>query len=473
MKKRLFLKFLAAYAVLALACFILISTVGSDLVQEGLETASAKTLYRETSEIAADTSELSFYKKESLESMLDTLQSLAAYQKTEIWYLNTNGEILLSTETGITLDDPYEIKKFNPSSFNSGYYSIGNFFGYFPSKTISVIYPVTSNNHVHGYIAIHNPVSNIVDQRESILLTFHKIFAIIFLLFLSILGLIYLLILRPLHTIQKGIQEYASGNLDYQVDLHSQDELGYLASRLTYMANTLANSEESQKKFISNVSHDFRSPLTSIKGYIEAIQDGTIPPEFQERYLNIILQETKRLEKLTSDLLTLNNLDSKGNYVALSNFDINDMIRNTAASFGGKCISRHISLELILDGMELYAYADFSKIQQVLYNLIDNAIKFSKDNSVIEIETELRREKIHVSVKDHGCGIPRDDIPKIWDRFYKSDSSRGRDTSGTGLGLAIVRDIINQHNQTISVVSTEGAGTEFKFTLDKSMDNTG
>ncbi len=467
MKRRLFFKFVLIYVFLALVNFILISTVGSDRIQKSVEQAKGRELYQESVQIAADMSAVSLYKKDSLEDMLDSLKTVAKYEGSKIWYISTRGEILLSSDLGITTEEPYVIPNFNPASLDSGYYSIGRFFNYFDSDMISVIYPVTSNTRVHGYIAVHSDIKGIIAQRESILRTVHFLFILSFTLSLLILLMIYIWVIRPLRTIQKGILEYSTGNLNYEVDIHSNDEMGFLGSRLTYMANTLATSEESQKKFISNVSHDFRSPLTSIKGYIEAILDGTIPAEMQPRYLNIILQETKRLEKLTKDLLTLNNLDSKGNYMAMSKFDINDVIRNTAASFGGKCISRHISLELILEGTELFVYADYSRIQQVLYNLLDNAIKFSKDDSVIEIETEYRHDKIYVSVKDHGCGIPRDSIPKIWDRFYKSDSSRGKDTTGTGLGLAIVRDIIQQHNQTITVVSTEGVGTEFKFTLDK------
>ena len=131
------------------------------------------------------------------------------------------------------------------------------------------------------------------------------------------------------------------------------------------------------------------------------------------------------------------------------------------------CTSKHISIELLLAAETLYVSADYGKIQQVLYNLIDNAIKFSRNDSSIQVETTERHGKVSVSVRDHGIGIPRNAISKIWDRFYKIDSSRGKDRKGTGLGLAIVKEIINAHNQNINVVSTEGAGTEFVFTLDK------
>ena len=148
-------------------------------------------------------------------------------------------------------------------------------------------------------------------------------------------------------------------------------------------------------------------------------------------------------------------------------FDINETIRTTAASFEGTCSERNIRLELPLAGKELFVRADMEQIQQVLYNLLDNAIKFSNDNSSINIETSVKNDKVFVSVKDHGVGIPKDSLSKVWDRFYKTDTSRGKDRKGTGLGLSIVKEIIKAHNQNINVISTEGVGTEFIFTLKK------
>ena len=249
--------------------------------------------------------------------------------------------------------------------------------------------------------------------------------------------------------------------------MDSNDELGRLCASLNYMAAGVGSTDEYQKKFIANVSHDFRSPLTSIKGYVEAMLDGTIPPELQEKYLNIVLFETDRLNKLTSGLLTLNSYDTKASHLDKTDFDIHEIIKKTAASFEGICTERRISIELVFPEGPLFVHADMGKIQQVLYNLIDNAVKFSHHNSEIYVETTEKNEKVFVSVKDSGIGIPRDSIPKIWDRFYKTDVSRGRDKKGTGLGLSIVKEIIQAHNENINVISTEGVGTEFLFSLPK------
>ena len=231
------------------------------------------------------------------------------------------------------------------------------------------------------------------------------------------------------------------------------------------MIEQLQNLDNYQKHFIANVSHDFRSPLTSIRGYAIAMQDGTIPPEMYDKYLEIITFEVDRLTKLTNDLLSINQFDQVGHILDCTTFNINAIVKKTATTFEGTCVQKHIKLKLSFSQKETYVFADQGKIQQVLYNLIDNAIKFSYKDSEIHIKTWIKKEKVLLSVKDCGIGIPKDGIKKIWDRFYKTDLSRGKDKKGTGLGLSITKEIINAHNESITVTSTEGAGTEFVFTL--------
>ncbi len=178
-----------------------------------------------------------------------------------------------------------------------------------------------------------------------------------------------------------------------------------------------------------------------------------------------MLNETERLTKLTNSLLSLNNLNTKGMLLERTDFDINSIIRSTAATFEGTCRKKTIAIEMILTGDRMFVNGDKEKIQQVLYNLLDNAIKFSHHDSVIRVETSVKNNKLFVSVKDTGIGIPKDDLKLIWDRFYKSDFSRGKDKKGTGLGLSIVKEIIGCHGEHINVISTEGAGSEFIFSL--------
>lgn len=467
MNRTLYWKFLVTYALLGLAAFLLISTAGSKMIELEVTEATASRLNNEALSVASSQASRYYQNGTSLADTYSNLASLSAYQNSQIWLISPSGEILLNTDQPLNEDSPEVLNGFDPVALGSGYYSTGRFFGYFRQEMLSVMVPVKTNLSIRGYLAIHTSLTDIYYQRERILADVYLLFLMIYAMFFLLLLLFSFAVYRPLQRIIRGAQEYAGGNLPYQIPVKSHDEMGYLASTLNFMSDELNKSGEYQRKFIANVSHDFRSPLTSIKGYVEAIQDGTIPPEMQGKYLDIVIFETERLNKLTQSMLTLNRLDGKGQMLEITSFDINAIIKNTAASFEGTCRSRHITIELLLAAQVLYVSADMEKIQQVLYNLLDNAVKFSDRDSSIRIETTEKHGKVFISVKDSGIGIPRRDINKIWERFYKIDSSRGKDRKGTGLGLAIVKEIISAHNQNINVISTEGVGTEFVFSLDK------
>ena len=395
-----------------------------------------------------------------------------------IWIINPSGRMILDTETPVDLETPRIVEGFNTTDFAGSYYTVGNFYQTFDEDMLSVFAPITSNFKVSGYVVIHASMAELKLTSEGILSITYIILVILFLLSLIILIFFTEMVYLPLRRITEATEQYAAGNMHYEIQVDSEDEIGYLAATLSYMASEIARSEDNQKKFIANVSHDFRSPLTSIHGYLEAMLDGTtvkgfvdgmldgtIPPEMYEKYLHIVLNETDRLTKLTNSLLTLNNLNTRGMVLEKTDFDLNAVIRDTAASFEGTCQQKRIAIELVLTGDRFYVNADMGKIQQVLYNLLDNAIKFSHNDSVIKIETTEKNTKVFVSVKDSGIGIPKDSLKLIWDRFYKTDLSRGKDKKGTGLGLSITKEIIQAHNENINVISTEGEGTEFIFSL--------
>ena len=436
MRKSLYIKFVISYLILAFIGFFAVSMFGSSMVHNHLDSVYSTSLYQEAINIAQNQASKYYREQASLESVAQNLETLSKYQNVEIWLISKKGEILLNTASDSDDNKLTVIEDFNPGHSNGTYYQTGTFFNMFSTEHLSVMVPVTSQLNIQGYVAIHLPESVILNQQN-----------------------------QPLRKIIAGADAFASGNLKYNIPVHTNDEMGTLAVTLNYMSDELDKVNEYQRKFVANVSHDFRSPLTSIKGYTEAILDGTIPVEIQDKYLNIVVYETDRLYKLTESLLTLNDIDEKGRMLDFCDFDINAVVKSTAATFEGTCRKKRISIELVLTGQTLYVNADMGKIQQVLYNLIDNAIKFSSAESTIKIETSLKHETIFVSVKDSGCGIPKDSLNKIWDRFYKIDSSRGKDRKGTGLGLSIVKEIIRSHNQHINVISTEGVGTEFIFTL--------
>ena len=465
MKQHLYRKLLILYFAIGGICFLLLSSGGSYLVEKKLEKTTGASLYRTASHIASQDEIRQAVKNPDNEQISLALNSAAAFQNADFWIMDTDGTVLVNTDY---LDsDQITIRNFKPSDYEETWYSFGTFYGTFNTPQLSTIAPIKDTDQIIGYLAIHYPMKSLYESRSNIVEVMIVIFIVIYALFFSFLLVYFFRVHKPLKEILKGALEFANGNLSYTIPVDSEDEMGYLSHSLNYMADKLNKNGEYQRQFISNVSHDFRSPLTSIKGYVEAMLDGTIPPEMQERYLKVIAFESTRLEKLTRSLLTLNELDVKKRMMHMRRFDINETIRTTAASFEGTCSERNIRLELLLAGKELFVRADMEQIQQVLYNLLDNAVKFSNDNSSIILETTINHGKVFVSVKDHGTGIPKESLSKIWDRFYKIDASRGKDRKGTGLGLAIVKEIINAHKQNINVISTVGVGTEFIFTLEK------
>lgn len=465
MRKTLYLKFILAYAIFGIFGFIIITIFVPNMTTEQLTREKANSLYSEAT-LIADTYASGLYTNDaSLESVKTQLDILSVYLDSTIWIINPSGRMVLSTSLPLNVDDVIVIESFDPTITAGSYYNVGNFFDSFDEDMLNVIAPITSEYKVKGYVVIHYPMTSIVKSCNNLLTISYITLGI--LLFLSLIILLFFteIVYIPLRKITYATEQYASGNMHYEFQVDSDDEIGYLAACLNYMASEIARSEDDQKKFVANISHDFRSPLTSIRGYLEAMLDGTIPPELHEKYLQIVLNETDRLTKLTNSLLTLNNLNTKGMLLDRTDFDINQVIRNTAASFEGTCRKKTIAIELVLTGDVMYVNADMGKIQQVLYNLLDNAIKFSHHDSVIRIETSEKKHKLFVSVKDSGIGIPKDDLKLIWERFYKSDLSRGKDKKGTGLGLSIVKEIIASHGEHINVISTEGVGTEFIFSL--------
>lgn len=465
MKRTLYWKFLFAYLIFGFFGFLVVLNFVSGMTLDQLRKERAEALYREAVTIANSYASDLYNNATSLETVKKQMDALDSYLDATIWIMNPSGRILVDSRSPLDVENQVVVEDFDPTVAGSSYYTVGSFFGMFEEDMLGVFAPITSDFRIKGYVVILMPMAAIQNSANNLLGISYLLLLILFLLSLIILIFFTEMVYIPLRKITHATEQYALGNLHYQLSVDSEDEIGYLAASLSYMAEELAQGEDNQKKLVANISHDFRSPLTSIRGYLEAMLDGTIPPEMHEKYLQIVLNETERLTKLTNSLLTLNNLNIKGMVLEKTEFDLNRVIKDTTATFEGTCRQKLIAVELILTGEEMLVYADMSKIQQVLYNLLDNAIKFSHNDSIIKIETTLKHNKVFVSVKDNGIGIPKDSLKMIWDRFYKSDASRGKDKKGTGLGLSITREIIRAHNENINVISTEGVGTEFVFTL--------
>ena len=456
------------YLLLVCTLFLLLNTLGVRLISNRFYEKTENDLYREATFI---TSNYTFNLKtiadeghSSNSSLRNRFESLQIMTNIRSWLVSENGEILLDSDSANSKEEN-DISSYNDTFLDNQIYR-GEVSEYLlPYPVLAVIYPLSSNLNMQGYLVIM--VS--LDDMQAKIRFVTKTINICLIIFSILMGTVFIYLSyqtrKPIMQLSNTLQHYSNGHFEQPLPQFRNREYRQLTDNIHYLSLNPKKSDEKQRSFIANISHDLRSPLTSIKGYTEALLDGTIPPEFQKKYLNIILFEANRLTKLTQNLLVLSQYENKRIPLELSVFDINQLVRNAVMTFENQCSQKQITIDLIFSQDELLVKADRAKIAQVVQNLLDNAIKFSNTKGTIELQTQERSGKVFVSVKDFGIGIPQESLSHIWERFYKTDLSRGKDKTGTGLGLSITKEIIDAHKENINVISVEGEGTEFIFSL--------
>lgn len=273
-------------------------------------------------------------------------------------------------------------------------------------------------------------------------------------------------IIHPLRTMTTAAKRFARGDFTARVTVYGKDEVSELGNAFNNMAESLDSLEKMRNSFLANISHDLRTPMTTIAGFVEGITSGAIPPEKHEYYLGIISAEVHRLSRLVSQLLDVSRLESGERKFNFADFDIAEVARIILISFEKKIEDKRLDVEFDAEFDEMSVYADKDAIYQVLYNLCHNAIKFAKEGGKLRISIHYAaNKKVKISVFDEGQSIAPEDRKMVFDRFYKTDTSRGLDKNGVGLGLYISKTIIDAHDEKIWVESVEGESSEFIFTL--------
>ncbi len=273
-------------------------------------------------------------------------------------------------------------------------------------------------------------------------------------------------LVKPLKNMLGATESFSRGDFTVRVPVESYDELGRLSMAFNNMASSLALNESSRRSFIANVSHELKTPMTTIGGFVDGILDGTIPKEKHDHYLHIVSDEVKRLSRLVRSMLNIARIEAGEMSINSTAFDLNETVCTTVFIFEKAIDDKGIEI-IGLDSGKIIVDADEDLIHQVVYNLIENAVKFTNNGGYIEVIYRLDKERntTYIGIKNSGEGITKEEIPKLFDRFYKTDKSRSLDKSGVGLGLHIVRSIINLHNTDIIVKSVEGEYSEFGFYL--------
>ena len=338
---------------------------------------------------------------------------------------------------------------------------------FFNVPIITVGSPITIDGNVKGSVFVHKTLLSVnrslynVDRVLLITGVIYSAVAVLLCTFFSS----YLL--RPLKSVSNAAKEMAKGNFDVRVNVASHDEFAQLAETFNRAAEDLGRYEATRSSFVANVSHELRSPMTSMQGLVQAMLDGAIKEEERDYYLNVVLDETKRLNLLVNDLLDLTRIESGAFPMNISKIDINEIIRRTIITFESRINSAKINVNIDITDGKCMVMGDQDRITQVMVNLFDNAVKFTPEGGSLSVSVdESQKKKVRVSVTNTGKPIPEEELPLVFVRFYKTDKSRNREQQGTGLGLSIVKNIIEQHGQDIWVTSNE-EGTTFTFTLEK------
>ncbi len=407
------------------------------------------------------------YRTGNLGDLSYELQILENYMESGIVLVNKNGTVVLTSPgfDGVLIGDNMVYDDLTQKVLRGEIVTHQMKKGdVFDTPMLVVGYPVSE-----GYLAgifMCRPLPEI----EASLMEMYQM-SVISLFFVSLLGLIVSFLTAkhvalPLVMMNRAAKVIANGDFEQRVEIKSNDEVGELAQSFNHMAESLQAHEKVQKDFIANISHDLRSPLTSMNGFLTAMLDGTIPAEMQEKYLRIVLEETKRLSRMTQGIVELSRAQSSAILLEESNFDINSLIRSNIDLLEPQLKEKHAIIRAIYDEEKTMVRGDKDKISRVLQNLLNNAVKFSPENGVVEVETTLLdKKKVLISIKDEGPGISQEDQKYVFDRFFKSDMTRNEDKVGSGIGLAIAKEFMLAHGENITVKSEEGKGATFAFSL--------
>jgi len=274
-------------------------------------------------------------------------------------------------------------------------------------------------------------------------------------------------VMKPLRDISDAAKDFSHGKYDARVKVQGDDEIAELATSFNNLAAVVQARDEMQNTFLSNASHDLRTPMTTIAGFIDGILDGAIPPEKQEYYLKIIKSEIKRLSRLVTSLLDISRLQSGERKFEMKEFNICELARQTVISFENQLEEKKLDVEFDFDDFDINVIGDKDAINQVIYNLCHNAIKFSYQGGKYKVSIKNENDKIRFTMYNEGIGVAKEEIPFVFDRFFKSDKSRGLDKTGAGLGLFITKTIVEAHGEEIRVNSEYGKYCEFSFTLKR------
>lgn len=476
--RSIFSRYMLTFAVLILLAFGSIAVIISVLLNSMNNNAMSSSMTRLTDEVAVFIDE---HMEPQSKTFAETVDECVRYKRI------THLSAVLSMTTVITDRSGKTLAVFNESDAYRGepitehaadmLYDAPRKLHHMPvsagaSSVYSMLTPYTFADG-SGVKTSYGSIIVLADGKASYKTTYSAILSIvicsIWVLSTAVIALYFIgdRLNRPMRDISKCLDRFEAGDYSVRMNTYRTNEFNEIATSFNAMASAIESIEHSRRMFISDISHDLRTPMTKIKGFVDAILDGTVPPEKRDYYLGIVSTEITRLSRLVSTLLDISRMESGKQAIDPEVFDVCEIVRLIVISFEDKFTQKKIDFELDADDYNSFVYADHDAIYQVLYNLIDNAVKFTEDSGRLKVlvKRTQRGAKYAVTVYNTGIGIKKEELSCVFDRFFKADVSRGYDKTGVGLGLFIVKTKLDLHGEHITVQSEYGKDCSFTFEL--------
>ena len=407
------------------------------------------------------------------ESVEQTLTSVAQIADADVMIADTDGTILIYTDSEGNFQQDYAGLVITDSSLEEmdgeETYTGRSTLGIYEKRHFVAISPISMSSRgetsIVAYAVVTTSAAELSEMWENFIVIFIVVAIVVLILAMIMTYITSIRQTKPLEEMAVTVRRFGQGEYNLRVDDKGRkDEVGQLAKAFNAMADSIALQETRRQEFVANISHELKTPMTTITGFVDGILDGTIPQEKAADYLKIVSSETKRLNRLVRKMLDISKLQSPEYVTGHEKFDLCENMVQMLLSLEGKINSKGLNVDVQMPEHAVMVWGEPDAITQVGYNLMDNAIKFAYPNTVLGLSIITKDDKAYVSVTDHGPTIPPEELSLIFDRFHKSDKSRSLDKDGVGLGLYIVKTILNNHRESITVTS-ENDVTTFTFTM--------
>ncbi len=474
MFKSVFSKYFSAVALIISCTFLLLTAAQALLAarywftdKQELLTENASTVADFLSDNAMEGPQNTYFLPENLSA---PLRHLAVVADGSVLVTDAQFRILLCSDNQSCVHRNKLLPLSSQATLSEGtFFTVGRLGGLYDTNQYTAGVPLKKNDAVMGYVLVSSPSSDMQKYiRDNLQVSLLSGLAVLIVMFVVLYVMTYRLA-RPLRQMAAATRQFSKGDFSYRVRVKGQDEVAQLANALNGMAISLSSEEDAHRSFVANVSHELKTPMTTISGFIDGILDGTIPPEKHRHYLSIVSGEVKRLSRLVRAMLNLSRIDSGQLKLHPVNFDLTETVCTGLLTFEQQIEKKHLSITGLEDCPSYSVNGDYDLIQQAVYNLVENAVKFTDEGGNVCITLTHENGHTLCTIRNTGDGIPATELPHIFERFYKSDRSRSLDTTGTGLGLYLVKSILTLHGGEITVRSVEGEYCAFTFSLPDSL----